>query len=189
MKDKANIVYMATHLPTGKRYVGHTSVSLLERIGLHLCRDPQVKFHQFLKDTEYSEWKWEILWECYDAFHAKVVEDMFISGLGLTSEFNGSFNFARTKHPLNKGINNDKLSNAVQAELRGHIPVTRTVNPHKVKSGRKILCTTTGQIFNSITEAQETLNCDRSSIRHVLRGTRKQINGYQFVEIETPIEN
>ena len=54
---------------------------------------------------------------------------------------------------------------------------------HNINHSKKILCITTGKIFNSIKECCNEYDLDNSTVVKVCKGKRKQTKGYEFAYI------
>lgn len=54
-------IYCITHKPTGKRYIGQTTQSFTLRWWQHIKAPADNKFHKFFKETDISEWTFEVL--------------------------------------------------------------------------------------------------------------------------------
>ena len=52
------------------------------------------------------------------------------------------------------------------------------------KSSRRVICVETGQVFNSIKEASESMDIGRASISACLAGRNKTSGGYHFKYLE-----
>ena len=55
-----------------------------------------------------------------------------------------------------------------------------TMDIIKEKTGKKVMCVETGQIFISVSECSKEMQCDRRGIQKVCVGKQKHCGGYTF---------
>lgn len=206
------IIYKATHIPTGKVYVGQTQESLEVRMGQHWGTVHKTsKFLDFLHKTKMDEWKWEILHTVKTRQEARECEMYYITTLRLYEEglnsitgyskdsstaLKASERFKQYKkdnpEPWNKGkkgcFSEETLELMRLSKLQ---KPSRPVYTEQDKINKSLQATNSKKIkelktqleFNSISRAAKHFNLRREAVRDVVNGKRTHTAGYVFVEI------
>lgn len=205
------IIYKATHIPTGKVYVGRTKRKLEIRIGQHWgdVKQQLTKFHQFLHTTSMDEWTWVILETIESDRDARDCELYYISkwnlyeegfnsksGPGVNSETWKAFVAGREKYKKENPIPWNKGKVGVYSEhTREMMSLRKQKNPSNggwtpkrqeeakknTKGSKKVRELSTGLVFVSISEAARHFNILRESVRDVVNGRRNHTAGRVFI--------
>lgn len=83
------------------------------------------------------------------------------------------------KYNVNYGHHNEKISKSRQKEK-----CKKQLREAMEKTKRKVLCVDTGEVFNSIAEAEKTLGVKQSNISYVCLGKRERAGGYRWTYIQ-----
>ena len=109
------IIYCATNLVNGKRYIGYTTKTLGERIKIHLyksrCKTNKHYFYLFplaIRKYGIENFKWEILCECssieecceMEKFYIRTINTITPNGYNLTEGGNGGIQSDETKEKI-----------------------------------------------------------------------------------------
>lgn len=206
------IIYKATHIPTGKIYVGQTSKPLSVRIGQHWANERKpTKFTSYLHSTKMEEWSWETIQVVLTYSEARDCEmyhirlwDLYNTGLnsstGGLSEEDRKISGARLKAyraenpaPWNKGrtqvYSEETLEKMRLAKLRNPSRPKYTEEDKLKKSiqasnNKQIVELKSGVIYHSISHAARELGLRREAVRDVVKGRRSHTAGLVFKEVE-----
>ncbi len=146
------IVYMATNLSNGKRYIGITSIGLKRRQSVHLSKNNKTYFGQALKKYGLESFRWDIIIEGIS------YQDALIAEVSLIEEFKPEYNSTKG----GEGALGHRL-------MGGNNPIAR-----------KIICVDTGRVFDSIMDAARFFSCRKGGIIRVCQGKRKTHKGLCF---------
>lgn len=122
----------------------------------------------------------------------RVISEMRGAGCKLCNMTNGGDGVSGYKHPpeLREHLrqravgNKSRTGQKASAEERRRVSLAQMGKKHsdqtKKKMGIRILCVTTGRIYDTQTEASKDLGLHSSSISMCCRGQLKQTGGYEF---------
>ncbi len=207
-------VYKATHVPTGKTYVGRTGQGLQCRIGQHWGQTQSKRrlFQHFLHSTKMEDWKWEVIAEVEtsrqardcEVYHIKLL-DLYNVGL---NEKTGTQDLKKREaaskrmkeykaanpepwHKGRKGVYSEETLEKMRlAKLKNPTRIVYTDEMKLARSlgaenSKQIKELKSGLVFNSISSAAKHFNLHRQSVRDVAKGKRSHTAGYVFEFIKS----
>ncbi len=202
-------VYKATHVPTGKAYVGRTGQGLQCRIGQHWgqIESKRKLFQHFLHSTKMEDWEWAIIAEVGTQKEARDCEmyhirlwDLYSVGLnektGTSDRNKREAASKRMKEyraanpdPWHKGrtgvYSEETLEKMRLAKLKNPTRIAYTGEMKlaaslNAKNSKQVVELKSGMTFNSINNAAKHFSVPRQSVRDVAKGKRSHVAGYVF---------
>lgn len=174
-------IYKITQISTGKVYIGQTSKSIEQRWKMHLSRAfnkyvTPIAIANAIKQYGQYDFTIGILDTTESRRKALQIEQYYISLYDSRNEakgFNRDKIFTDTQRAKMSKAAKERPHQSFSAETRKKM---RYSQPARVR----ILCIETGEVFESITHAAQTIGADRSRIRQVLQGKRKTVKHLTF---------
>jgi len=188
------IIYKVTNLINGKCYVGQTRTSLKERWKGH-CKPSKSKsiLTQAILKYGKDNFKIEILVDnisCFKILDSLEVYYIAIEGTMVPNGYNLKYSHQGSGQLSEQALLN--MSNAQKERFK--------TKPHPrlgqfgIKNPRSkiVLCTTTGEIFESARQAAIKLNVNRCHVNTIARGlgqeNRRSTKGYRFKYLGLSLE-
>lgn len=187
------VVYMATNLVNGKRYIGATKHTVNHRRKKHFADSRASRpgcrvFNAAIRKYGECAFKWEELITCKSVDDAMVEEAKFIKKLkpeyNITAGGRGLIGIPRTKEWLERmsaSLKGKKMSPARRAENTEHM---RRLS---VKRYKPVVCLVDGRFFISCKEAAEFYGVTHNNIRSVASGGQATTKGLSFAFSNQPL--
>lgn len=167
--------------PSGKRYIGITSVSPEQRWQGGISGYKGQVFENAIKKYGCENIKHEVLYTNLTKEEASLKERKLIAKYR-TTESNHGYNVS------SGGISDKSFSEYTKQQMSiNHADVSGNKNPR----ARKVICLETNEIFETIKEASEKYNVDRSCITDCCTGKHKTCKGlhFQYYDNGKPLKN
>lgn len=190
MERRTYILYMATNLVNGKRYIGQTWQTLANRKSKHISDSLSGREKCYFNLAIVKHGKQNFIWKEIDrVFTAKASDALEIHYIKYykTRDRNIGYNLARGGR-VNRGFKKTAEQNKAASERMKRLYAEgKIIAPSKGKIyseeqkikmigynplSKEVRCTETGQIYPSIREAARQTGTNRSSLRHVIIGNQ-----------------
>lgn len=184
--NKEYKVYCITNKINDKKYIGLTSQEINERIKKGKGYKPMTKIKKSIEKYGWNNFEVDILFKTQNKKEAEEKEKYFIkrydtieqgynkqSGGYKTTGYKVDDETKIKLHNIHKGKHYSKKTEFKKNEVsKAHVVIMR-----------KVLCVETNRIYNSIIEAERSLNVSHH-IFDVCKGLRKTCGGYHWKYVE-----
>jgi group I intron endonuclease len=161
------IVYCATNLSNGKKYIGQTTRTLSIRIKAHI-RESEVysdHFHNTISKEGIDIFKWEIIEEGYDQTSLDDKERYWIGFYNTFKDHTKGYNMT----PGGCGIGKRLPKEIIEKIIEG-----------KKHLWKKVLCIETQEVYDTIATAKKITGIDDAHISCCCNGKRKSAGGFHW---------
>jgi len=176
------IIYSATNIINGKKYVGKTIRTLRSRMDSHIHyakHSSNYIFHRAIRKYGAHNFMWKIIFECEDE------DELLEHEKRLAIELNAMSPSGYNMKAGNKGaIYDEEYRLRLSNSLKGHSFSQEGKDKIRERKSRPVICTTSGKIYPSGKVAEIELGLRKGDIWRACNGVCGDIGGLKFSYVD-----